>query len=1078
MTLTYREIQNKLKVDRDLGLIPKTFKLNQKKTLLQAKVKTVKRKHVKAVKNLGVLLNNIPMDGNTYKINMKNTSLRDVVKYVKRDGDWFPLLISGDQEFGLTSGTRTKLLKTMGTNDNAIFKSVVNIDEINESDSDTISKFTGKILEDISIRYVDVSNKKNNKGKLFPYNHSLDNFNLERYQIYSNDKSSNYEHNCFVYSLMMWGELSPVELDYVKSLCKNTHIPQSNFITLSDKLKITIVVNKFDKCDNKRRKVKYGSGDRIVQIGLISEHYFFIESVDITRYCIDNYSDVKDLKEWWKISKKQGKYYKRNPTRMDSYDVVISLLKNKNTLLKEIDPNGAILDSSLYKQIDKKITNLDYIHSSSKPVQYVDKSVDSKGKCKVEPSIVYFDFETVTDLEKHVPYLCSALYSNDKVHTFFGNSCGLQFLSSLYKNTTVVVHNLGYDIGFLLKYLLNLMVIYKSTTKCIYTYGMFMNKGKKIQLTFICSYAMTDTALGKFSKTFKLKGIHKEILPYGAYNSETVKMECILISYAKSFLNKSDQEQFEKNIIAWDCVCEDPEFFLHIKYSQIYCEQDVKTTKAGYLSFRKSMKKITGLDIINYITNASISDAYLKKNGCYSGCVSLAGTPQIYHQRTVVGGRTMCNDNKMIHVKDVKIVPLDAKSLYPSAMYEMPGFLIGSPKVLESVNCNYEFLLKQDGYFIEVDITKINVKYKFSLLSEKNSDGIRVNSNDLLGVHYLNKYSLEDLIEFQKIEFTVVRGYYYNEGRNNKINSTIKGMYDERVKAKKDKDENGDPNPIQAVYKLLMNSSYGKSILKPIDTEIKIITDERYNAFIAENYNSIIEVNRIPDSKSRAVKLIKPTNDHFNCPQVGSEILSFSKRIMNRVMCLSEDLGIKMYYQDTDSIHMDKHSIPLLESEFKKKYGKTLIGEYMGQFGNDFDDIKHDKDTELYAVEAIYLGKKSYIEKVQFTLNGKIGYVNHIRMKGIPSKIILHKAKTDFDNDPIKLYKHLYDLGVVKFDLLANDAVVFQGTKGYSIKSLVNKNYINDDGEEVMSDLFSRVICFEPNEDLKKIKVEQFKKHN
>ena len=33
MTLTYREIQNKLKVDRDLGLIPKTFKLNQKKTL-------------------------------------------------------------------------------------------------------------------------------------------------------------------------------------------------------------------------------------------------------------------------------------------------------------------------------------------------------------------------------------------------------------------------------------------------------------------------------------------------------------------------------------------------------------------------------------------------------------------------------------------------------------------------------------------------------------------------------------------------------------------------------------------------------------------------------------------------------------------------------------------------------------------------------------------------------------------------------------------------------------------------------------------------------------------------------------
>ena len=42
-------------------------------------------------------------------------------------------------------------------------------------------------------------------------------------------------------------------------------------------------------------------------------------------------------------------------------------------------------------------------------------------------------------------------------------------------------------------------------------------------------------------------------------------------------------------------------------------------------------------------------------------------------------------------------------------------------------------------------------------------------------------------------------------------------MYEERSKAKKLN------NPIQIVYKLMMNSSYGKTIEKDHDTEIRII---------------------------------------------------------------------------------------------------------------------------------------------------------------------------------------------------------------------------------------------------------------
>ena len=61
----------------------------------------------------------------------------------------------------------------------------------------------------------------------------------------------------------------------------------------------------------------------------------------------------------------------------------------------------------------------------------------------------------------------------------------------------------------------------------------------------------------------------------------------------------------------------------------------------------------------------------------------------------------------------------------------------------------------------------------------------------------------------------------------------------------------------------------------------------------------------------------------------------------------------------------------------------------------------------------------------------------HIRMKGIPGSCINHKVKTEFENDPMALYKHLYEGNKVKFNLLENGkkggAVMFKASKNYSI---------------------------------------------
>ena len=83
----------------------------------------------------------------------------------------------------------------------------------------------------------------------------------------------------------------------------------------------------------------------------------------------------------------------------------------------------------------------------------------------------------------------------------------------------------------------------------------------------------------------------------------------------------------------------------------------------------------------------------------------------------------------------------------------------------------------------------------------------------------------------------MIDGYYYNEGRNNTINHVIKYLYDLRTTLKQEN------NPAQMVIKLLMNSMYGKTIIKPVET-YTIVKDTRYDfeKCISYNYNYIDSV--------------------------------------------------------------------------------------------------------------------------------------------------------------------------------------------------------------------------------------------
>jgi hypothetical protein len=129
-------------------------------------------------------------------------------------------------------------------------------------------------------------------------------------------------------------------------------------------------------------------------------------------------------------------------------------------------------------------------------------------------------------------------------------------------------------------------------------------------------------------------------------------------------------------------------------------------------------------------------------------------------------------------------------------------------------------------------------------------------------------------------------------------------------------------------------------------------------------------------------------------------VLSFSKRIMNEVMCLAEDLGIRIYYQDTDSMHIQKSRLNDLCEAYFKKYNRKLIGSELGQFHSDFDELS---GNDIHTVCSIFCCKKVYYDLIT---NEKGEYAEHFRCKGIPQSAIQGYCK---DNN-ISVFELYYNV--------------------------------------------------------------------
>ena len=693
-------------------------------------------------------------------------------------------------------------------------------------------------------------------------------------------------------------------------------------------------------------------------------------------------------------------------------------------------------------------------------------------------------------------------------------------------------HNLSYDIKYLLPHM-TLNSWFGGTTKCKGAIADLYRKDRT-HIIFRDSLALLNFALEKFPKMFSFEDEKIERtssqgrsrfplksklkFPYGFFsqaniannkltryrdNNATTSME-ELLSHAPELTAdelRSDLEQAG--------ACTSNGKVLYWKYLEYYCALDVFILERTMEKFQAAVSQALDSDapeddkfiLLNEITISGLADHFFKQRGVYDNVASLAGSVRDFVGQAVRGGRTLTNSGVGWEVEDV--IYIDAVSLYPSAQEELGGYPMGLPKKItpELLIAPYTTLLDNTritSWVARVEIhSNPSAGLPFPLLSAKTKDGIvyfnqpedyivsTPDGNKCVIV--LSSIGLENLMTFGGFvpgrDFTILEGFYWDEGRNDKLKSTIRHLFELRRQYKRE----ADPaiRVLEQVIKLIMNSTYGKTLQKPYTRRVQyktFATEDDLLSYVSMNHHLILTYSRVQrtDGQISAVfETFHNRSKHQNFAHCGAEVLDTSKRIMYRVFQLCYELGIRIFYTDTDSIQMQGGRYQELCDAYRERYGRNLHGSDLGQFHPDFEPppppqfykaVEDPTHEHPVSVKGYILGKKSLYHKVEYqvqvrhvapdteemrvsitaimqsvkdnspllhdgttyhTENPHNMYYEHVRMKGIPNRVLV-KASPNGVEDTFRLLSEGHS---IPFDL-ASAGIRMRYTKQGDIVTL------------------------------------------
>ncbi len=943
-------------------------------------------------------------------------------------------------------------------------------------------------------------------GQYFPYLHTFSDKTLTEtlaeVGLWKTVDPKNYVDNCLCMAMKSCGVNASVMED-LRSSCMLRSIPRYRIREIAERYDLRVEIRTVGTGSVVRVGPETGYP---VNLGLYKRHYFHNYDTKYNSWAIKNYDRIYHKMDWWAYYREGQRNYSLG---LSTYRLLQLIVNENIHLTPIDQSTHGIFRTQFHDRAGRDFATLEYPEGAVRPThppRFAREEIDEQalkelstlenrltgtpqgtetlrrlrtkfvrlglGKSEqlkiirrhTEPKArIYLDFESTTDGDTHKAYLgCWSVDGDDQIYYTNTNMPGLEFLNwvldrygvELSKevdpdedkqplpSVCVIAHNITYDASFLMMHLGRLELVERGTS-IICGNGVYRREDDlegyfAVKLEFKDSQKMIAGTLASFASKFNLE-IVKEVMPYDLYTEEFVTSGGWATEEELRLVTPEHDYPLLMTNLHEMGVSDDHGRWDMIHYSRWYCQADVRLLKKGWNVFRDDTLRQVDIDVNFYPTTASLADAYLTEEGCYDGVYEVSGVAREFISRCNIGGRVMCRNNQPQIVEE-PLADLDAVSLYPSAMISIPGYLKGKPKVWNpSVN-----LATADGYFLKVLIKTVPKKWAFPITRICTKEGGNNWTNDLENqVIYVDRPTFEDLCFYseshdERMDFEVIQGYYYDEGRNTRIQDVMRHLFDVRLELKRIK------SSAQEGIKLMMNSAYGKCGLKPIDTNVHYVPPWKSINFLHNHHNHMKHYIVMPNGSYR-FETYKPIDVHFNKQHISCEILSWSKRLMNRVMCLAEDMGIGIFYTDTDSMHIQNSKVDELAEEFKRKYQQEMIGNGVGQFHVDFDFkscFSKEGDTlvrntkastgEIVAKKAIFLGKKSYIDHLVDEA-GVEAY--HVRLKGIPIKCIMSKCNRDYEGCPMKLFDDMFAGNPVDFELGAFGHVMFKTGKDHQVSS-------------------------------------------
>ncbi len=679
--------------------------------------------------------------------------------------------------------------------------------------------------------------------------------------------------------------------------------------------------------------------------------------------------------------------------------------------------------STRYNNYDNFIVNNDFI-------------VDQKLKKEPDETlIIYYDIETRKLDNTILPFmLCYAVYEEkNNVITekttnqmYLGYDCMQKFAKFIariaHNNIYVYAHNgAKFDNIFLRAALAE---VYSDASinviECNQNDITTVINIKRKTIYLKDSYTMLSMKLSEFSKSFGLDS-HKEYMDYSILDvDKTVKD-------GYSDLNKWTRHEkiceHAKEQSLPNTIYRNGKVNL-LAYIIFYCKCDVKVLSEGFNKFIEICKEAKLKNPLHFNTISGYSSSHIKvtdKTWKPSNIFE-------YHYRKngIIGGRVCTKDNKAHkfenkHLKELLskvgspvddhiekliasdyLVDMDAVSLYPSAMY-----LFDMPQGIPKICTDEEF---RDLSYISHGYVNIHSIPKHSLpVLSTIEKGIRIWDDKpglyLLSNRYLDAAGITD--------YSVVKAWKFPERA--KIFDIVKTFFDLRKEAKAKK------LPSQIVYKLMLNSAYGRLIMNKSEKHKKFVRNEQFKNYYNNHY--IVEDPEIIGNYALFKEIETDISVNELPIHIGYEILLCSKMLM---MNLSNNPDNLIYYTDTDSVHM-------------KPIDGFIEGKDLGNFHNDINiDGKPIIHTAVISA-AYFISKKFYNHIIFYKDNdNKLQVTAHNVIKGISNNATIESGERlcEFSVEKsLEVFEKIYNGESITFDLLGGGNVsMIKGSTGITLR--------------------------------------------